>query len=114
MSSNFETYFSLAELAQRIPKSATFWRAELKAGAFGPLDRCLFVGGEYYVPASAVAHYLDTHKVGAGPLADLTNSRQRQPEEPRADLSPGIAARSAGELKRKLETAGHEEEANHA
>lgn len=30
MSAIFETYFSLAEIAARIPRGANFWRAEIK------------------------------------------------------------------------------------
>lgn len=100
MSSIFETYYSLAEIAQRIPKSGDFWRAELKAGKFQ--GDCVFIGGEYFVPASGVAHYLDAHKLGAAPLSEMVNGRARQDVEDRAPLSFGTPARSAGELRRKL------------
>lgn len=109
MSANFELYFSLAEIAERIPKTDQFWRAEFKAGAFGPLERCLQVGGEYFVPASGVAYYLDSHKIPAAAFAHLVNGRHRQASPARAVLSGGITARSAGELRRKLvQTPEHE------
>lgn len=101
MSAVFEVFFSLAEIAQRIPKSGDFWRAELKAGKFG--GRCVSIGGEYFVPASGVAQYLDEHRLGAVPLAHLANGRHRQAEiAQRGLLSCGTPARSAGELRRKV------------
>lgn len=81
MSRTFEVYFSLAEIAQRIPKSDKFWRAELKG----------------------VAYYLDTHKLGAGPLAAMVNGRGRATPDERAEVSTGTSARSAGELRRKTQ-----------
>jgi hypothetical protein len=100
LSATFETFFSLGEIAQRIPKSDKFWRAELKRGAFGP--GCVLIGGEYFVPVSAVAAYLERHGIGARPLAELVNGRTRQALPAPAALSAGTAARSAGELRRKL------------
>lgn len=105
MSSTFETYFSLAEIGQRIPKSDKFWRAELKAGAFGP--GCVSIGGEYFVPASGVAAYLEAHSLGARVVVELFDGRERQPVEERPALSSGTKARSEGELRRVLSGAAH-------
>lgn len=107
----FETYFSLAEIASHIPKSAEFWRRELKRGAFSPrlsdagqpdLSNVVEVGGEFFVPASGVAFYLDAHRLGASALAGLVNGRQRQPAPGRA-VFVGRRVRTIGELRRTID-----------
>jgi len=109
----FETYFSLAEIAQRIPKSDKFWRAELKRGAFAPalpngqpdLSNVLQVGGEFFVPASGVAYYLAAHAAAAPVpvVASFMAGRARQPLPAPPRPAAGIRARSAGELRRKID-----------
>ena len=99
MSATFETYFSLVEINQRIPKTAGFWRAQVKCGALGAF--VVKVGGEFFVPASSIAAYLDARTLGAAPLAALFDAGKRQ-AVPGRFSTDGTPARSPGELRRKL------------
>lgn len=112
----FEAYFSIEEICRRIPRSPKFFRAEIQRGMFSPSRRpdgspdtsnVMVIDGSYFVPASGVAHYLDSHRLGAARLVELQDDREREPVDAAnlSAVSPGISARSPGELRRKLQEA---------
>jgi hypothetical protein len=118
----FEQYFSTEEICQRIPRSAKFIRAEILRGGFSPgrtpagepdLGNIQVIDGAYMVPLSGILHYLSQHALPhVQAAAELVADRLRPPTVDRDNLpGPGIAARSPGELRRKLQTFGQGQEA---
>lgn len=118
----FEQYFTIEEIAARIPRSAKFFRAEIQRGRFSPnrlpdgtpdLSNIQIIDETYMVPLSGILFYLAQHSAAQLTLvADLVAHRLRPEAETRPSLSTnGTAARSRGELVRKLSVQAHGQEA---
>lgn len=103
----FELYYSVRDVSDRLQISQTVIRRDLKAGEFGPRSggRLFFRGKDIRIPWSAIETYLKAHSsrspaqllAGEIRLAVLKASRGRT-----RSAAPGVPARSAGELVRKM------------
>jgi hypothetical protein len=76
-----EMHYTAQEIATLIRKSDRFVRDKIKSGAFGA--EVFSVGGDYIVAASGVNAFLEMHRL----------------------QTPGVKARSEGELRRKVAAA---------
>lgn len=88
-----EKYYAVRELAFLLGFSETYIRIRIKSGEFSPsgnpMENIVEVGSDIRVPASGVVFWLQKH-----PLKSAAGM--------------GVAARSPGELRRKLTTEGAE------
>lgn len=83
-----QMYFPTGRLAVMFDRDRKTIARKIQAGEFGPLDQIVLDGGEYLVPSTGVAHYVDSHRASAASAGDTTNL--------------GIKARSPGEARRKF------------
>lgn len=105
----FQVYYSIAEIAARLDYTKKFVTRRVQAGAFGAICDVIQVGKDIRVPQSGIDFFVQSHpyKRDAATLMrnralmDRRLHRRIIPPD-RGPFSPGIAARSAGELKRKL------------
>ncbi len=110
----FDVYFPISEVASRLGVSTLTVRRWAERGELGPVwkpARELTVG-QVGLLAFLERRRVDLSDAGAKELRRLAMDRRPAPVE-RGDLSPGVAARSEGELRRKLSRCLAREETHH-
>lgn len=105
----FQVYYSIAEIAARLDYTKKWVTRKVQAGEFGPVSDVVQIGKDIRVPQSGVDLFVESHpyKRDAATLMRnkaLIDRRLKGREIPldRGPFSTGIAARSPGELRRKL------------
>ncbi len=113
----FDVYFPISEVASRLGVSTLTVRRWAERGELGPVwkpARELTVG-QVGLLAFLERRRVDLTDVGAKELRRQAMDRRLGRPAPveRGDLSPGVAARSEGELRRKLSRCLDREETHH-
>lgn len=103
MSRQFEVYFSVGEVAARLGKSQRTIKRWAEKGDLGTVWR---LGGELMMAESSLLVFLDRHIEDFSGVAREIRRKafERQLGRPpgRGPFPPGIAARTEGELRRKM------------
>ncbi len=100
MSDPCPVYYSLADLVERLAFSYTTVRGWYLAGEFSGPAPVVRVGSDIRIPWSNVQSFLQRNTVHFEPRA----VRERRIAD--RQLEPGVPARNAGELRRKIKLRG--------
>lgn len=100
MADQFQVYYSLADIAQRVGLSYTTIHNRYQAGEFSMPGTVMDFGSDIRIPWSNVEAWLSRHAINF--------PRREVPTRDVVDrnIAPGVPARNAGELRRKLKLQG--------
>jgi hypothetical protein len=105
----FQVYYPIAEIGARLAYTKKWVTRRVQAGDFGPIADVIQVGKDIRVPQSGIDFFIEGHPYkrdaatlmrNKALLARRLEGRKIPPD--RGPFSPGISARSPGELRRKL------------